>query len=75
MTPTDLLAFESRPWRTAGAKEQAIATEFGHTPVQHYQRLLHALQDPEAVAAHPVTAARLRRLTRSPIRARARWTS
>nr|WP_246232791.1 DUF3263 domain-containing protein [Nakamurella aerolata] len=64
-----LLAFEERPWRHAGAKEAAIRDDLGLSPVRYYQQLLAELDDPAAIAAHPATAARLRRLMQS----RAAW--
>lgn len=64
-----LLAFEERPWRHAGAKETAIRDDLGLSPVRYYQQLLAELDDPAAIAAHPATAARLRRLMQS----RADW--
>lgn len=62
MTPTDLLAFESRGWIRAAAKERAIADELGLSPIRYYQLLTQAMTDPAAVVAHPNTAARLRRI-------------
>lgn len=74
-SPTDLLAFEAYPWRNAGAKEQAIRERFDLTPIRYYAQLLRALDDPAAIAQHPQTAARLRRLMDSQAarRSRRRW--
>lgn len=57
-----LLAFEERAPRSAGAKEEAIRTELGMSPVRYYQRLNVLIDIPEAMAAHPTLTARLRRI-------------
>lgn len=57
-----LLAFEERAPRSVGAKEEAIRTELGMTPVRYYQRLNLLVDLPAAMAAYPVLTARLRRL-------------
>lgn len=49
----DLLAFERRWWRTAGAKAEAIRGELGLSETAYYQRLNRLLDDPEAFLADP----------------------
>lgn len=75
MTPTDVLAFESRAWVHPVAKELAITAELGISPTRYYQLLRDALLDPVTVAAHPLTAARLHRIlwVRQQRRPAARW--
>lgn len=58
----EILAFERRWWRQAGAKEQAIRDTFGLSPTRYYQLLNRLLDRPEALAYEPVLVARLRRL-------------
>ncbi|WP_353650969.1 DUF3263 domain-containing protein [Nakamurella sp. A5-74] len=60
--PVEVLEFESRAWVHAGAKEQPIADELGLSATRYYQLLREALLDPTAVASHPATAARMRRI-------------
>ena len=57
-----ILAFERRWWRHAGAKEQAIRDTFGLTTTRYYQLLNRLLDSPAAVAEDPVLVNRLRRL-------------
>jgi hypothetical protein len=57
-----VLAFESRRFRNAGRKEQAIRDEFGISPTQYFQILNALLDDPAALAHDPTLVARLRRL-------------
>jgi hypothetical protein len=57
-----ILAFERRWWRQAGAKEQAIRDTFGLTTTRYYQQLNRLLDEPAALAEDPVLVARLRRL-------------
>lgn len=70
-----VLDFEARAWVNAGAKEQAIVQDLDVTVVRYYQLLCEALLDPVAVAAHPVTAARLHRIlwVRQQGRSSERW--
>jgi hypothetical protein len=65
-----ILAFERRWWRHAGAKEQAIRDTFGLSPTRYYQLLNRLLDEPAALAHDPVLVARLRRLRSSRARAR-----
>lgn len=69
-----ILAFERRWWRHAGAKEQAIRDTFGLSATRYYQLLNRLLDEPAAVRDDPVLVHRLRRLraARSVPRPRAR---
>ncbi|MGI5213064.1 DUF3263 domain-containing protein [Plantactinospora sp. CA-290183] len=58
----EILAFERRWWRHAGAKEQAIRDAFDLSATRYYQLLNGLLDNPAALAADPVLVARLRRL-------------
>lgn len=58
----EILAFERRWWRHAGAKEQAIRDVFDLSPTRYYQLLNKLLDEPAALAADPVLVGRLRRL-------------
>lgn len=58
----EVLAFERRWWRYAGAKEQAIRDTFGMSATRYYQLLNALIDSPAALAADPVTVGRLRRL-------------
>lgn len=57
-----ILTFEDRFYRFAGVKEQAIRDELGISATRYYQLLNGLLDDPEALAAAPVTVSRCRRL-------------
>lgn len=57
-----ILAFEHRWWRNAGAKEQAIRDEFGLSPTRYYQLLNALLDERGALEAQPVLVRRLRRI-------------
>ncbi|MET7832933.1 DUF3263 domain-containing protein [Micromonospora sediminicola] len=67
-----ILAFESRWWKHAGAKEQAIRDTFGLSATRYYQLLNALLDHPAALAAEPVLIGRLRRLRSSRARNRRR---
>lgn len=56
-----ILALESRFFRTAGAKEEAIKA-LGLAPMRYYQLLNRLLDDPGALAADPQVVYRLRRI-------------
>jgi hypothetical protein len=58
----EILAFERRWWRYAGAKEQAIRDTFGLSGTRYYQLLNRLLDEPAALAHDPVLVGRLRRL-------------
>ncbi|ROT26264.1 DUF3263 domain-containing protein [Micromonospora sp. HM5-17] len=68
----EILAFERRWWRHAGAKEQAIRDAFDISATRYYQILNGLLDNPAALAAEPVLVARLRRLRAARSRGRGR---
>jgi|GEM_PF-98286 Protein of unknown function (DUF3263). len=68
----EILAFERRWWRHAGAKEQAIRDTFDISATRYYQILNRLLDNPAALAAEPVLVARLRRLRAARSRGRGR---
>ena len=68
----EILAFERRWWRHAGAKEQAIRDTFGLSATRYYQLLNRLLDEPAALAHDPVLVGRLRRLRASRSRSRVR---
>jgi len=57
-----VLALEARPWRSPGAKEQAIRQSLDLSPTRYYQILNGLLDREEALAHAPVLINRLRRL-------------
>ncbi|WIM67400.1 DUF3263 domain-containing protein [Corynebacterium breve] len=57
-----LLDFEARAPRSIGAKEEAIRSELGLSPVRYYQRLNMLIDDPTALAARPQLVRRLQRV-------------
>src|SRR5688500_15773124 len=67
-----ILAFEAKWWKHAGAKEQAIRDAFGLSSTRYYQLLNGLLDNPAALAAEPVLVGRLRRLRSSRARNRRR---
>ena len=64
LTDTDLavLRFAARAPRSLGAREDAIRTELGMSPIRYYQRLNALLDSPDALAAEPQLVRRLQRL-------------
>ena len=56
-----ILAFERRPWRHPGAKDQAIHEVLDMAPTRYYQLLNELIDDPEALRFDPVLVKRLRR--------------
>ncbi|MEN3613841.1 DUF3263 domain-containing protein [Plantactinospora sp. ZYX-F-223] len=58
----EILAFERRWWKHAGAKEQAIRDAFDLSATRYYQLLNGLLDNPAALEAEPMLVARLRRL-------------
>ncbi|WP_018018199.1 DUF3263 domain-containing protein [Corynebacterium capitovis] len=64
LSPDDLavLDFEASAPRGLGAKEEAIRTQLGLTPVRYYQRLNVLLDSPDALAQRPQLIRRLQRL-------------
>lgn len=57
-----LLAFENRPWRNPGAKEQEIRLRFGVTAARYYQLLNVLIDSPAAARYDPLLVSRLRRM-------------
>ncbi|MEV4755640.1 DUF3263 domain-containing protein [Micromonospora sp. NPDC049559] len=68
----EILAFERRWWKHAGAKEQAIRDTFDLSATRYYQLLNALLDNPAALAAEPMLVSRLRRLRSSRARSRRR---
>lgn len=68
----EILAFEGRWWKHAGAKEQAIRDTFGLSSTRYYQLLNGLLDNPAALAQDPVLIGRLRRLRSTRSRTRRR---
>ncbi len=58
----EMLAFERKWWRQAGAKEQAIKDTFGLSATRYYQLLNTLIELPRALADDPLLVQRLRRL-------------
>ncbi len=67
-----ILAFESRWWKHAGSKEQAIRDEFDLSATRYYQLLNGLLDNPAALAQDPVLIGRLRRIRSTRARTRRR---
>jgi hypothetical protein len=67
-----ILAFEARWWKHAGAKEQAIRDTFGLSSTRYYQLLSGLLDNPAALERDPVLVGRLRRLRSTRARTRRR---
>lgn len=57
----EILTFEKRGWRDAGAKREAMRVELGLADVAYYQALAELLDSPAAVEAEPALVNRLRR--------------
>lgn len=57
-----VLAFERRWWRRAGAKERAIRELFELSPARYYQLLNSLADEPAAARADPALVQRLRRV-------------
>ncbi|WP_442907508.1 DUF3263 domain-containing protein [Kineococcus sp. G2] len=66
----EVLAFERRWWKYAGAKEQAVRELFDLTPTRYYQVLNALIDTPEALEHDPMLVKRLRRMRSSRQRAR-----
>lgn len=67
----EVLLFEQKWWKFAGAKEQAVRELFGMSATRYYQVLNELVDRPEALAHDPMLVRRLRRLRSSRQRARA----
>jgi len=68
----EILAFESKWWKHAGSKEQAIRDTFGLSSTRYYQLLNGLLDNPAALEKDPVLIGRLRRLRSTRARTRRR---
>jgi len=66
-----ILEFERSWWRHAGAKEEAIRSEFGLSAARYYQLLNALIDSPEAVRHDPMLVGRLQRARDARTRARA----
>jgi len=66
----EILAFEGKWWKYAGAKEQAVRELFAMSATRYYQVLNALIDRPEALAADPLLVRRLRRLRASRQRTR-----
>ncbi|WP_040813833.1 DUF3263 domain-containing protein [Nocardia concava] len=67
----DILDFERKWWKYAGAKEEAIRELFDLSATRYYQVLNTVVDKPEALAADPMLVKRLRRLRASRQKTRA----
>jgi hypothetical protein len=67
-----ILAFETKWWKHAGSKEQAIRDTFGLSSTRYYQLLNGLLDNPAALEHEPVLIGRLRRLRSTRARTRRR---
>ncbi|RZU50539.1 uncharacterized protein DUF3263 [Krasilnikovia cinnamomea] len=67
-----ILAFERKWWKHAGAKEQAVRDAFGLSATRYYQLLNGLLDNPAAYEHDPVLIGRLRRLRSARARTRRR---
>lgn len=56
-----ILEFERQWWRHAGAKEEAIRSEFGLSSARYYQLLNAVIDSPAAVRHDPMLVKRLQR--------------
>ncbi|MEP6479585.1 MAG: DUF3263 domain-containing protein [Rhodoglobus sp.] len=56
-----ILEFERQWWRHAGAKEEAIRSEFGLSAARYYQLLNAVIDSPAAVRHDPMLVKRLQR--------------
>lgn len=56
-----MLAFEREWWRHAGAKEEAIRSQFGLSAARYYQLLNVLIDSPDAVRHDPMLVRRLQR--------------
>jgi hypothetical protein len=68
----EILAFEAKWWKHAGAKEQAIRDTFDLSSTRYYQLLNGLLDNPAALEHDPVLVGRLRRLRSTRARSRRR---
>jgi hypothetical protein len=66
-----ILDFERQWWRHAGAKEEAIRTEFELSAARYYQLLNAVIDSPDAVREDPMLVKRLQRARDARTQARA----
>lgn len=66
-----ILDFERLWWRHAGAKEEAIRSQFGLSAARYYQLLNAVIDSPAAVRHDPMLVRRLQRARDARTRARA----
>lgn len=67
----DILRFERKWWKFAGAKEDAIRDQFGLNSTQYYQVLGALIDTQAALAFDPMLVKRLRRMRAARQRGRA----
>src|SRR5690554_4749032 len=67
----DILRFERKWWKFAGAKEDAIRDQFGLNSTQYYQVLGALIDTQEALGFDPMLVKRLRRMRAARQRGRA----
>lgn len=60
VTPDELLAFEARFPRHSPSKGEEIRRQLKISEARYYQLLLRAAASEEGIAAHPITARRVR---------------
>jgi hypothetical protein len=60
VTPADILAFEATHPHHTPSKEERIRRELGITPTRYVVLLHRAAESADGIAAHPVTARRVR---------------
>lgn len=75
MTPADILAFEAAYPQHTPSKEERIRRQLGITPTRYVVLLQRAATSAEGIAAHPVTARRVRELAALRAEARTRRTA
>lgn len=66
----EMLTFERKWWRYAGAKEQAVKDLFDLSSTRYYQALNALIDRPAALAYDPMLVKRLRRMRQTRQRAR-----
>ena len=57
----NVLEFEASWWKYPGPKDRAIREYLGISATRYYQVLRRLMEDPEAMAADPLTVRRLQR--------------
>lgn len=72
VTPADLLTFKAAHPHHTPSKEQRIRRELGVTPTRYVVLLHRAAADPAGIAAHPITARRVRERAERRTESRAR---